>query len=129
MPKNFNDLIQEFSPERKQKIEQRFQELKAEYDCFQSTQEILAKAFPDGIGDDLYLPLLTILEPELSDRNLASVIATVTGKEYPQVLNDIYKVKSEPFKDDILLAQTRSRLASAKASLLDACGYQQWLES
>ncbi len=120
MPKNFHDLIQEFSPERKQKIEQRFQELKAEYDCFQSTEELITKAFPDGIEAKFYLPLLTILEPELSDRNLASVIATVTGKEYSQVLNDIYKVKSEPFEDDLLLTETKS--------LLDACGYQQWLE-
>ena len=83
--------------------------------------KLIQRAFPDGIKEKWYLPLLTILEPEFSDRNLASVIATVSGKEYPQVLNDIYKVKSEPFKDITLLDEMRS--------LLNDSGYQQWLES
>ncbi len=51
------------------------------------------RAFPHGIQSDVYFPLLTILEPELSDRHLASVIAALTDKEYSQVLNDIYHEK------------------------------------
>ncbi len=85
-----------------------------------STIKLIQRAFPDGIQEKWYLPLLTILEPELSDRNLASVMANVTDKEYHIVLNDIYKVKSQPIKDITLLESTRS--------LLDNAGYQQWLE-
>ncbi len=84
-----------------------------------STEELLTKAFPDGIEDELYLTVLTIIEPELSDRNLALVISNITEKKYPQVLNDIYKVKSQPIKDIILL--------NIVQSLLHNAGFQDWL--
>ncbi len=86
----------------------------------QSTKELIQRSFPHGIETELYFPLLTILEPELSDRNLASVISNLTGKDYSQVLNDIYQVKSQPFKNPDLLQFVQSQL--------NACGYQQWLE-
>lgn len=85
-----------------------------------TTQKLLQCAFPDGIHPQFYLPLLTILEPELSDRNLALVIANLTAKDYPQVLNDIYQVKSHPLNNPELLQSVQSQL--------DACGYQDWLE-
>lgn len=86
----------------------------------QSTEELLTIAFPNGIKDDFYFPLLTILEPELSDRNLARVISNFTDREYLQVLNDIYKVKSQSFDNDFVLNTVRS--------LLDRAGFQHWLE-
>ena len=86
----------------------------------QTTEELLKKAFPNGMEDDLYFPLLNILEPELSDRNLATVISNFTGKEYHIVLNDIYKVKAQSFENDLVLDIVQS--------LLDVAGFQQWLE-
>ncbi len=86
----------------------------------QSTEQLLTKAFPGGILQDFYLPLLTILEPEFSNRNLASAISHVTGKEYSEILNDIYRVKFQPFEDEVILHQVRS--------LLDDAGFQDWLE-
>ena len=86
----------------------------------QTTQELIQRAFPHGIQSDVYFPLLTILEPELSDRNLASVIAALTDKEYSQVLNDIYQVKSHP--------QLNPQLLQSVQAQLDASGYQDWLE-
>ena len=84
-----------------------------------TTKELLRRAFPHGIQSDVYFPLLTILEPELSDRNLASVIAALTDQEYSQVLNDIYQVKSHPLNNPPLLQSVQAQL--------DACGYQDWL--
>ena len=86
----------------------------------QTTEELLKKAFPNGMEDDLYFPLLNILEPELSDRNLATVISNFSGKEYHIVLNDIYKVKAQSFENDLVLDIVQS--------LLDVAGFQQWLE-
>ena len=55
-----------------------------------TTQELIQRAFPHGIQSDVYFPLLTILEPELSARHLALVIAGLTDKEDSQVLMDGY---------------------------------------
>ena len=83
-------------------------------------QDLLQLAFPNGVRSSFYFPLLTILEPEISDRNLAQIIVNVTNKDYSLVLNDIYRVKSNPFDDPELIQSVRS--------LLDAHGYQTWLE-
>ncbi len=82
--------------------------------------ELIQRAFPYGIDPDAYLSLLTLLEPELSDRNLALVIASLTNKEYSLVLNDIYHVKSHPSNN---LEQIE-----AIRSLLNDNGFQTWLD-
>jgi hypothetical protein len=84
------------------------------------TRELIQRAFPYGLERDAYLPLLTLLEPELSDRNLAIVIASLTSKEYSLVLNDIYHVKSHP-SDNL-------EQIEAIRSLLNENGFQTWLE-
>lgn len=86
----------------------------------QTTKELIQRAFPHGIQSDVYFPLLTILEPSLSDRHLASVISSLTNKDYSQVLNDIYQVKSHPHHNSKLLQSVQSQL--------NASGYQDWLE-
>ncbi|MGK7937030.1 MAG: DUF3349 domain-containing protein [Xenococcaceae cyanobacterium] len=85
-----------------------------------TTRELIQRAFPHGIQSDVYFPLLNILEPSLSDRNLALVIASLTDKEYSQVLNDIYQVKSHPHNNSELLQSVQSQL--------NASGYQDWLD-
>jgi hypothetical protein len=88
----------------------------------QSIQKLLVNAFPTGVPSEQYIPLLTILEPELSDRNLALVIANITNKDYSEVLNDIYKLKSHQNQEQ------DTKLIESVRSLLDTHGYQTWLE-
>lgn len=85
-----------------------------------TTYELLQRAFPKGIQSEWYYPLLAILTEEMSDRNLAEVIAYYTQTPYSQVLNDIYEVQSihVPSQDEIRVVQN---------CLLKA-NYQQWLE-
>jgi len=86
----------------------------------QSTYKLIQCAFPNGIEAEDYEPLLALLSQEMSDKNLAEVIAYYLGKEYSVVLNDVYRVQSI----DIPKAEA---IANLKNNLL-GCGYQQWLE-
>jgi hypothetical protein len=45
-----------------------------------STYQLLECAFPVGIEEQEYLPLLSILYEQMSDRSLAQVIAEFTGR-------------------------------------------------
>jgi Protein of unknown function (DUF3349) len=85
-----------------------------------STYKLLQRTFPDGIEVQDYLPLLALLYDEMSDRNLAEVVAHYTGKDYGIVLNDVYRVRST----DIPKIEAIDKV---KQSLL-ACGYEAWLQ-
>lgn len=85
-----------------------------------STYRLINCAFPDGIDPELYLPLLALLYDEMSDRNLAEVVATYTGKDYYRVLNDVYHVNSTHALEVEAIAKVRQRLLP--------CGYEKWLE-
>ncbi|BAY40396.1 hypothetical protein NIES2111_47790 [Nostoc sp. NIES-2111] len=86
----------------------------------QSTYKLIQCAFPNGIEAEDYEPLLALLSEEMSDRNLAEVIAYYVGKEYSVVLNDVYRIQS------INIAKAEA-IDNLKNYLL-TCGYQQWLE-
>lgn len=87
-----------------------------------SSYQLLQCTFPQGIEDQEYLPVLSILYEQMSDRCLAQVIAEFTGKEYPSVLNDVYRVgAAEAFsslKEEVL--------NSVKQKLIH-CDYEKWL--
>lgn len=85
-----------------------------------STYKLIKCAFPDGIESEAYLPLLVLLEEEMSDRNLAELVAYYTGKDYSVVLNDVYRVKSTNVLKPEVITNLTERLL--------ACGYQEWLE-
>ncbi len=84
-----------------------------------STYQLLQCAFPQGISEQFYLPLLSILYEEMSDRNLAQVIAEFTGREYPAVLNDVYGVAAKPTFTPELIEAVQRKLMS--------CNYEKWL--
>ncbi|MCU0534364.1 MAG: DUF3349 domain-containing protein [Hydrococcus sp. Prado102] len=87
-----------------------------------STYQLLQCAFPQGIEEREYLPLLSILYKEMSDRCLAQVIAEFTEKEYPAVLNDVYRVgAAETFSSAV-----EEVLDSVKQKLI-RCDYDKWL--
>ncbi|MGM3306884.1 DUF3349 domain-containing protein [Anabaena sp. WFMT] len=86
----------------------------------QSTYKLIQSAFPTGIESQSYLPLLALLSEEMSDRNLAEVIAYYSGKDYSVVLNDVYRVQSIDIPTPEAIAHLKERLLM--------CGYEHWLE-
>jgi predicted metal-dependent hydrolase len=84
-----------------------------------NTYRLLQCAFPQGIGEQFYLPLLSILYEDMSDRNLAQSIAEFTGLEYHAVLHDVYRVAATP--------TFSSELIEAVQEKLMRCNYQVWL--
>ena len=83
-----------------------------------STYNLIQRSFPSGIDEVLYLPLLTVLVAEMSDRVLAQVMADLMGKAYGKVLNDIYAVKASP-----VVGQAIDRVIQQ----LQVHGYDEWL--
>jgi hypothetical protein len=87
-----------------------------------STYQLLQCAFPQGIGEQEYFPLLSILYEQMSNRSLAQVIAEFTGKEYPVVLNDVYRVgAAEAF------SSTVEEVTDSVKQKLIHCDYEKWL--
>lgn len=85
-----------------------------------STYKMLKGAFPDGIEPKYYHPLLSLLNEEMSYRNLAEVINVVTGIDQAKVLNDIYSIES--VNRPTVEAVNRVR------QLLLPYGYDKWLQ-
>ena len=88
-----------------------------------STYQLLQCAFPQGIEEQEYIPLLSILYEQMSDRSLAQVIAEFTDREYHAVLNDVYRVGAVGIPLSSALEQV---LNSVKQKLI-RCDYQKWL--
>ncbi|HLP91316.1 MAG TPA: DUF3349 domain-containing protein [Nostocaceae cyanobacterium] len=86
----------------------------------QGTYKLIQCAFPNGIESQVYLPLLALLSEEMSDRNLAEVVAYYSTKDYHVVLNDIYRMQSIDIPTPETIANLREKLLK--------CGYQKWLE-
>ncbi len=85
-----------------------------------STYQLLQCAFPQGIEDQEYLPLLSILYEQMSDRSLAQVIAEFTGREYHAVLNDVYRVGAvETLRVGEVVDSVNQKLMR--------CNYEKWL--
>jgi hypothetical protein len=84
-----------------------------------ATYNLVQSAFPKGIPQEAYMPLLTLLGDELSDRNLAEVMACAFDVDYEHALNDIYRARST----EVPSAEAVERL---KQTLLPY-GYDKWL--
>jgi hypothetical protein len=83
-----------------------------------ATYRLLQSAFPEPIDRKAYLPLLALLGQDMSDRNLAEVVARVFGIDYDDVLNDIYRARSV----DVPPAEALEKI---KQQLLPH-GYENW---
>jgi Protein of unknown function (DUF3349) len=84
-----------------------------------STYKLIQGAFPNGIEPGAYLPLLALLYEDMSDRNLAEVIAHCTGRDYELVLNDIYRAVSTAQPEPEAITEVKQRLQKF--------GYTEWL--
>src|SRR5260370_9568751 len=68
-------------------------------DYLQPTVAMVRAAFPNGISDEDYLPLLALLSEGMGQRALARLMAALTGKPQPVVYNDLLGAQS-PFEAD-----------------------------
>ena len=82
------------------------------------TEMIIIKSYPDGIPDGEYLPLIRAVYDHLSDRNLALVLSSVSGREHGEVLNDVYKAAG---------IDPDSASVKAVVAKLQKHGYDAWL--
>ncbi|PYC73515.1 hypothetical protein C7C45_06515 [Micromonospora arborensis] len=76
--------------------------------------ETLRRAYPDGVPGEDYLPLLVVLWPDFSDRNLAAVVAELTQGHPVDVNHDATAAvagRRRPPASDV--ERVRERLASA----------------
>jgi hypothetical protein len=84
-----------------------------------ATYNLLQSAFPHGLAPESYMPLLTLLGDELSDRNLAEVMACAFEVDHEHALNDIYRARSTD-------APSAEAVEKLKQTLLPY-GYEKWL--
>jgi len=85
-----------------------------------STYKLIQCAFPNGIETQDYLPLLALFYDEMSDRNLAEIVAYYTGRHYAVVLNDVYRVVTTDLPKAEAIDKVKQRLL--------VCGYEEWLK-
>jgi hypothetical protein len=54
-----------------------------------SLHSVLHSAYPDGVPDRDYEPLLNFLQRDLSERSLATLVGALTGAEVAAVASDV----------------------------------------
>jgi hypothetical protein len=86
------------------------------------TAAMIRAAYPHGIPEDAYLPLLALLVEGMSFRALAKVLSYCTGKTYIQVYHDTLGVAS-PYGPKV----TASPAYETVARHLRQHGYDEWL--
>lgn len=89
-------------------------------DELRSTYTMIRCAFPAGIPQDAYSPLLAVLGEQMSFRGTATVVAFVQGGNYIQYLNDAYAALSHNGPDAVAVERVKQALVP--------CGYQAWLD-
>lgn len=88
-------------------------------DHLQATLQLLQRAFPNGIGESEYIPLLAELYPHMADENLALVMAEYTQRDIGVVLNDILVAGNRMDEASSVIDLVRARLSSA--------GFDLWI--
>ncbi|WP_226648551.1 hypothetical protein [Microbulbifer variabilis] len=73
----------------------------------------LQSAFPNGITDDEYFPLIDTLYGEYSNRNLATLLSEFLGTNYFDLTRDIDKSQSSGKSDELKVSKVRHRLSEA----------------
>ncbi|MDQ2792761.1 MAG: DUF3349 domain-containing protein [Bacteroidota bacterium] len=85
-----------------------------------TTYAMLKAAFPSGLSEAEYIPVIHYLYEGMSDRQLAIVVSLLIGrKDYALTLNDIYRVQN---------LDVSMKVNEEVHDKLIAQGYEQWLE-
>ena len=87
------------------------------------TLAMLRSAFPAGVAEPEYLPLLSLLVTRMSYRAMANVIAQLTGRDFSTAYHDALKV------DALLRESHHFEGIDALIGRLNPHGYQQWLQA
>lgn len=85
---------------------------------FVDTLRLLKTAFPDGLSDEEYLPVVAMLYPFMSNRNLADVMSAFTGLDWGVAMNDMWKAQDVHSFAPEVVARLRERLLVA--------GFEAW---
>jgi len=84
-----------------------------------NTANLISRAFPEGVSEADYMPLLAVLYPYMADENLVEVVHLLTGRDRGVALNDVYSAGSGAGVDTEAVVAIRARLVSA--------GLEEWL--
>jgi len=84
------------------------------------TVEFLKCAFPDGLKETEYFPLLYILRDNMTIRAASWLVGVLLEKHYMEVYNDALGAKSS-YKPDLAVIDELTKR-------LQACGYEEWLK-
>ncbi|HVU14591.1 MAG TPA: hypothetical protein VHD90_25115 [Phototrophicaceae bacterium] len=85
-----------------------------------ATLEFLKCVFPNGLSQAEYLPLLYILEDDMTIRAASWFVGILLGKHYNAIYNDALGAKADVQELSIVDDLTKR---------LEACGYRKWLET
>jgi hypothetical protein len=88
-------------------------------DHLANTRALIQRAFPNGVPEGDYLPLLSALSEGMSNRAAARVLSSYTGTDYAVVFNDLLRAQTTD-------APSLEEVERVKQRLL-ACGYKEWL--
>lgn len=80
--------------------------------------KMLQIAYPQGLPDADYRPLLALLYEHFSDRNLAELIATLSARDPDRVLNDMYRVHGTDKPDAANVKRVQQHLEALGLSSL-----------
>lgn len=87
------------------------------------TYAMIHSAFPEGIPDEAYRPLLIVLNESMSQRSLAKLMVFCTGKDYATVYNDVLTIQFP-----IVSEKPDHKVIEPIKELLLAHGYEDWLK-
>ena len=80
---------------------------------------MLSRAYPNGIPQDDYFPLLWLLAEEMSEEGIANVFVHIPGFEPIVVANDVAKSLSTHWPSAEQIKRVKKNLAKF--------GYEMWL--
>lgn len=89
-------------------------------DHLRDTYDLLKCAFPDGLPDEEYWPVLSLLHPSMSFRSIAKVLSALTDKDYIEVYNDASGFGLDPPPSPDIVQKVKHKM--------DTCGYKEWLK-
>lgn len=90
-------------------------------DYLQATYELLKCAFPEGITDEEYWPVLSLLHQTMSFWTIADVLSALTQKDRSEVYNDASGFGLDPLPDAEAVEKVQQKLVR--------CGYNDWIKS
>jgi hypothetical protein len=86
----------------------------------QDTLELLNCAFPTGLNEAEYLPLLYILRKDMTIRAASSFVGALMEKDSFEIYNDALGINNKTYELSII---------EDLISRLESCGYRIWLDS